>query len=176
MSNLITPDWTMNSVYDLTPKMLHNKGITGIIVDLDNTLIAWNELELTQRMREWIENMQQSLIQVFIVSNNNYTRVEKVLSGLKEPVGFYAQALKPRNTGFQKALSTFNVNKGCVAVIGDQIITDVIGAKRMGLRVILVKPLVPHDNIYTWVNRSLEKALLKIVNIDRSLDWGNQLD
>lgn len=176
MSKLITPDWTINSVYHLSPQMLFEQEISGLIVDLDNTLLAWNEYNLSQRMKDWIETMQKSSIQIFIVSNNNHSRVEKAIVGLEKPVGFFAQALKPRNKGFQLALDHFKMDKDKVAVVGDQLITDVIGAKRMGLRVILVKPLVPHDNIYTWVNRTMEKALLQVVNIDRNLDWGNQLE
>lgn len=176
MSRLITPDWTINSIYHISSDMLHRQGITGVIVDLDNTLLAWNEYDLSERMKNWIETMQAASIQVFIVSNNNASRVERALEGLDIPVNFLAQALKPRNKGFKRAIESFGLAKEQVAVIGDQLITDVIGGKRMGLKVILVKPLVPHDNIYTWVNRTLEKFLLKFVHIDRKLDWGNHLD
>ena len=61
-------------------------------------------------------------------------------------------------------------------MIGDQVMTDVIGANRNHLKSILVKPIAPNDNIYTIINRMLEKLAFKIVGIDRTGDWGNTLE
>ncbi|WPJ91216.1 HAD hydrolase-like protein [Facklamia hominis] len=60
-------------------------------------------------------------------------------------------------------------------MIGDQIMTDVIGANRLGLSVILVKPILNHDNVYTYVNRKLERYAFKILGIDSHSDWGEEL-
>lgn len=174
MKQFFRPDWLINSAYDITPQSLHDHAIQAVIVDLDNTLLAWNEYELSQRMKVWIEALQANQIQIFLLSNNNPSRVEKVVKDLVIP--YMAKALKPTKRGFKQAVQQFNLPMDHIAVIGDQIMTDVIGAKRMGLKVILVKPLVTHDIIYTWVNRFLEKQLMKWLKINRQTDWGTRLD
>ena len=174
MNNYFRPDWLINSAYDIEASDLKKHQIKAIIVDLDNTLLAWDEVDLSDRMQTWIHNLAQEEIQIFLLSNNNQSRVDKVVAQLQIP--FMAKALKPSTRGFKKALKHFNLEMSYVAVIGDQILTDVIGAKRMGLKVILVKPLVTHDIIYTWVNRFIEKRLMKRLNIERHQDWGTSLD
>ncbi|MGX7091293.1 YqeG family HAD IIIA-type phosphatase [Hutsoniella sourekii] len=174
MKNYITPTWTINSPYDLTPQDLLARGIQAVIVDLDNTLLAWNQYEHTQEMMDWVEGIRQEGIGIYLLSNNNYDRVMKVAQPLD--LDFSSGALKPRRKYFKYALDELAVDPESVVVIGDQIITDVIGANRNHLKSILVKPMVPHDNIYTWFNRTIEKLAFKIVGINPKEDWGNTLD
>lgn len=84
--------------------------------------------------------------------------------------------METRGKYFRYAISDLKVSEENVVVIGDQLITDVLGANRRGLQSILVKPMVPNDNIFTWANRTIERGLLRIVGIDRNENWGNELD
>lgn len=174
MKNVFKPTWQINSIYDLSADNLKQHQIYGIICDLDNTLIAWNEEFHSDHMAQWLSELKRKGIGVYLVSNNNLERVAKVADPLE--LSYTHSALKPLNRSFKQALAYLDLEADEVAVVGDQLITDVLGANRMGLRSILVKPIVPHDNIYTWLNRSLERGIMKIQGINRHEDWGNQLD
>lgn len=174
MKKLLTPTWTINSIYLIKPADLFAHNIKAIICDLDNTLIAWNEWEHTTEMAEWLQEMKQAGIGIYLLSNNNYNRVLKVAEPLE--IQFKSSAFKPRRKNFVMAIEDLKVNRAEVAVIGDQIITDVIGANRNHLRSILVKPIAQNDNIFTVFNRLLERVAFKLIGIDRKGDWGNELD
>lgn len=174
MKHIITPKWTLNSIYDLKPFDLQQHGIRALIVDLDNTLLQWNEAERTVQLEEWVRQMQAAPIALFILSNNNLDRVAKAIGTLDIP--YRASALKPFSHSFKMAFNVLDVPKEAVAVVGDQIITDIIGANWLGVSSILVKPLVNHDNVFTWVNRTLERSLLHWLQLDKSRDWGDRLD
>lgn len=174
MKKLLTPTWTINSIYAIKPGDLLRHNIKAIICDLDNTLIAWNQWEPTEEMAEWLTRFKDAGIGIYLLSNNNYDRVLKVAEPLE--LRFTSSALKPRRKHFVLAIEDLQVPKENVAVIGDQVMTDVIGANRNHLKSILVKPIAPNDNIYTIINRMLEKLAFKIVGIDRTGDWGNTLE
>ncbi len=174
MKKYFTPTWKVESIYDITPAQLIQQGIKAVIVDLDNTLLPWNEADHSEDMEKWITAMRANGLGIYLLSNNNYDRVAKVAEPLQ--LDFTASALKPRGKYFRYAIKDLNVAEEDIVVIGDQLITDVLGANRRGLKSILVKPMVPHDNIYTWLNRTLEKGIMKLVGIDRNEDWGSRLD
>ena len=174
MKRFITPNWTLDSTYSIKGSDLLKHGYRAVIVDLDNTLIAWNQWEYTQEMAEWIVDLKAAGIKVHLLSNNNYNRVAKGADPLEVP--FTAGALKPFKKNFKRAVDALETPHETILVIGDQVMTDVVGANRFGLDVVLVKPIAQNDNIYTWFNRNLEKIALKIVGIDRKGNWGNQLD
>lgn len=174
MKNFITPTWCINSIYSISAEDVKKHHIKGIIVDLDNTLLAWNVFEHTEQLRDWADSMLEAGIQIFILSNNNDLRVKKVAKPLNIP--YKAMALKPSRRNFRFAVEEMGLELEETLVVGDQIMTDVIGANRLGLKVVLVKPIVNHDNIYTILNRTIEKAVLKQVGIDPKEDWGNSLD
>lgn len=174
MKKLFTPTWCINSIYSIASEDIKKHHIKGLIVDLDNTLLAWNVLEHTEQLREWAESILKEGIQIFILSNNNHLRVKKIAQPLNIP--YKATALKPSRRNFRLAMEQMNLEPEETLVIGDQIMTDVVGANRLGLKVVLVKPIVNHDNIYTVVNRTLEKTILRKVGIDPKKDWGDSLD
>lgn len=174
MKKFLTPTWKINSIYHIQPEDLKQHDIKAIICDLDNTLIAWNQWEHTDEMAEWLNKFKDAGIGVYLLSNNNYDRVLKVAEPLE--LRFTSSALKPRRKPFVTAIDELQIPHSNIAVIGDQIMTDIIGANRNNLRSILVKPIVPNDNIYTLINRTLEKIAFKLIGIKRKSDWGNTLD
>lgn len=174
MKKLLTPTWTINSIYDIQPEDLTKHGIKAIICDLDNTLIAWNQWEHTDEMASWLETYKGAGLGIYLLSNNNYNRVLKVAEPLE--LRFTSSALKPRRKNFVIAIEDLKVPHENVAVIGDQILTDIIGANRNQLKSILVKPIAPNDNIFTWLNRLIERIAFKIIGIEKNSDWGSTLD
>lgn len=168
------PTWRINSIYQLSPEVLTELGYQAVIVDLDNTLIASHVDYATEEMVSWIMSARAQGLKLYIISNNRPQRVGRILESLALP--FTANALKPRKYAFKQALTYFSLPKERVIVIGDQVLTDLIGAKRMGLDIILVKPLVKKDNIYTWFNRWIERMIYKLIGIDRHSDWGSEIE
>ncbi|MNZ80409.1 hypothetical protein D3C78_990410 [compost metagenome] len=108
---------------------------------------------------QWLDYVRSRGFQVVIVSNNNETRVGKFANPLNIP--FIHAARKPAGKAFRKALGVLGLPAKDTVVIGDQMLTDVLGGNRMGLYTILVTPISPADEgIMTRVNRRIERIAL----------------
>nr|WP_302669680.1 YqeG family HAD IIIA-type phosphatase [Streptococcus suis] len=153
------PDFALEKVYDVTVESLKKHGIKVVFVDLDNTLIAWNNPDGTPEMRQWLHDLQDAGIPVVVVSNNKYERVKRAVE--KFGIEFEAFALKPFTFGINRALKRFDVQPYEVIMIGDQLMTDIRAAKRAGLKSVLVKPLIQTDSINTQINRWRERRTMK---------------
>lgn len=153
------PDFALEKVYDVTVESLKKHGIKVVFVDLDNTLIAWNNPDGTPEMRQWLHDLQAAGIPVVVVSNNKYERVKRAVE--KFGIEFEAFALKPFTFGINRALKRFDVQPYEVIMIGDQLMTDIRAAKRAGLKSVLVKPLLKTDSINTQINRWRERRTMK---------------
>lgn len=158
--NLLIPRLQVTTIYDIDLDGLTASGIRGIITDLDNTLVGARDPQATPELIDWLENVRRRGFQVVIVSNNNLARVRTFASPLSIP--FIHSARKPTNAAFSKALQLMHLKPEETCVIGDQMMTDVLGGNRMGLYTILVKPISPQDEGFFTkaVNRRLERAAL----------------
>lgn len=164
------PDEHVKSILDITPEHLKNMGIKGIITDLDNTLVEWDRPSATPQLIKWLEEMKRNLIQVTIVSNNrSRARVQKFSDPLSIP--FIFQAKKPMVRAFQKAISQMKLKKDEVVVIGDQLLTDVLGGNRGGFHTILVVPVAQTDGFFTKLNRFIERRLLNWFRKKGMIQW-----
>nr|WP_280528899.1 YqeG family HAD IIIA-type phosphatase [Streptococcus suis] len=153
------PDFALEKAYDVTVESLKKHGIKVVFVDLDNTLIAWNNPDGTPEMRQWLHDLQDAGIPVVVVSNNKYERVKRAVE--KFGIEFETFALKPFTFGINRALKRFDVQPYEVIMIGDQLMTDIRAAKRAGLKSVLVKPLIKTDSINTQINRWRERRTMK---------------
>lgn len=156
------PDFVVERAYDVTVEALKERGIGTVFVDLDNTLIAWNNPDGTPEMRQWLHDLKAAGIRVVVVSNNKYERVKRAVAPFG--IDFEAFALKPFTVGIDRAIKRFGIDRKEVVMIGDQLMTDIRAAKRAGIRSILVKPLVEHDSINTQINRFRERRMLKKIH------------
>lgn len=154
------PQKKVRSIYQIDWNELGKAGIKGIITDLDNTLVGTTVPKATTELIHWLQDVKKRGLQVVIVSNNNYARVSAFAEPLKIP--FIHKAKKPISTGFRKALQTMNLRAEEAVVIGDQLLTDVLGGNRLGLYTILVKPITLNDEkLRTRMNRRVEKWVLR---------------
>ncbi len=153
------PDFMLEKAYDVTVESLQKEKIKAVFVDLDNTLIAWNNPDGTPEMRQWLHELRDAGIRVVVVSNNNYERVKKAVE--KFGIDFESRAMKPFTRGIKRAMKRFGIQQNEVVMIGDQLMTDIRAAKRAGIRSILVKPLVQSDAIETQFNRWRERRVMK---------------
>ncbi|MET3682484.1 HAD superfamily phosphatase (TIGR01668 family) [Alkalibacillus flavidus] len=163
------PNDYVNSIHNITPTMLKRHGIKGVITDLDNTLVAWDEPNATQEVVEWIETLRHHNIQVVIISNNNESRVSSFSLPLDVP--FISKARKPMQHAFKKARRNMGLNRQDIAVVGDQVLTDVFGGNRAHYHTILVVPIVKTDGFFTRFNRLVERRLLKYFRRKGYLNW-----
>ncbi|AXI40174.1 MAG: YqeG family HAD IIIA-type phosphatase [Bacillaceae bacterium] len=157
------------SVFHIYPHFLKEKGIKGIITDLDNTLVEWDRPNATPKLKNWFEMMEQNGIKVTIVSNNNEKRVRSFSEPLNIP--FISKAGKPRAKAFKKAAEQMGLKKEEVVVIGDQLLTDVLGGNLCGFHTILVVPVSSTDGFWTRINRKIERKILKLLKQKGMLHW-----
>ncbi len=132
-------------------------GVRGIVVDLDNTVCAYRQPELAPGVAEWVAAARDRGFALVLVSNNFTERVASVGAQLGIPV--VPNALKPLPFAFMRALRVLGTPRRATVVIGDQLFTDVLGAKMLGMRTILTKPLVESDFPLTRVLRFLERTI-----------------
>jgi uncharacterized protein len=163
------PDEHVKSILDISPAGLKAKGIKGIITDLDNTLVEWDRPNATPQLMKWFEEIKKENILVTIVSNNNEQRVKSFSDPLQIP--FIFQARKPMTRAFNKALSQMGVKKEETVVIGDQLLTDVLGGNRSGFHTILVVPVAQTDGFITKFNRFAERRILNWFRRKGLIQW-----
>lgn len=154
------PDMYVKSLKNIDIDKLKKMGIKALIFDLDNTLVPWGSDQVAEETFRWFKEIHEKGFKTCIVSNNSQERVEKLCRLLDIP-GIH-KASKPRRRAFLKALRMLEVKAGETAMVGDQVFTDVLGAKRLGFYTILVVPMSRREFIGTrFFNRQLEKLVLR---------------
>ncbi|WP_163526423.1 YqeG family HAD IIIA-type phosphatase [Halobacillus ihumii] len=163
------PNEHVQSIQDIDPESLKEKGIKGIITDLDNTLVAWDEPDATEEIVSWFRLMNHHGIQVTIASNNNENRVKLFSEPLN--TSFIHSARKPLSRAFKRARKDMNIQKNEIVVVGDQLMTDVLGGNVAGLYTILVVPIVETDGFWTRFNRRIERRILSWMKRKGKITW-----
>ncbi|HLS07615.1 YqeG family HAD IIIA-type phosphatase [Lentibacillus sp.] len=169
MLNLLLPNEHVKSIFDINPEALKQKGIKGIITDLDNTLVAWDVANATPEITEWFKRMKAHNIKVTIISNNTWERVKIFSEPLNTP--FLFSARKPLRHAFNRAAKEMKLNKDEIVVIGDQVLTDVLGGNFAGFYTILVVPIVQTDGKVTQFNRKIERRILSYMRKKGKISW-----
>jgi len=156
----VKPDLQVTHISQVPLEELWAKGIRVLFLDLDNTLIEWGKTEVHETIREWLMLAKGMGFQVVIVSNaGRQRRVSQVAQQLGI-IGF-AGAWKPRRFIFRRYLAAVGLSPRQAAMIGDQLLTDILGAKRLGLFAILVEPLSPYRFLTGRLQCPLELLLLR---------------
>ena len=156
---MIYPKEYLNSVKDISIDFLNKHNIKGLILDVDNTLISLNR-KMPEGVSSWAKEMKNNGNKICILSNSNkMNKVEAVAKIIEVPYIFFGK--KPLKSGFLRAKEILKLNNENIAVVGDQIFTDVIGANRCNMFSILVKPIEEKDYLITKIKRPLEKFIIK---------------
>ena len=163
----LTPDWLAESLFAVTAERLKSLGLAGLMLDMDNTLTEYHSTDFTPEVIEWLGGIHDAGIETCVVSNTNrVTRLQRLCEphGVKYVLG----VRKPRRKGFRLALEKMGTPRERTAICGDQIFTDMLGGKRMGLYTILVPPLSPKEFLGTkWISRNLERVLFSYLERNR---------
>lgn len=140
MAVSLIADKALTNIFDLEPERLAAEGITLLLADLDNTLTPYSSDLPTQAVRRWKGELEEHGVTLFVVSNSRKAvRVPRYCDALG--VGYVRRAGKPGTRGFLRALERMGKTPEETIMVGDQVFTDVLGAKRAGLRVVLVEPI-----------------------------------
>lgn len=140
MSFFLIPDRLFDRYTDITPEFLNEQGISLLLCDLDYTLAPRSVAKPDLVLRAWLKDCRQAGVRVMILSNNRSTeRVETFCAELGIP--YVGHAGKPSRRGYQEAMALANIPPEETAMLGDKLLTDVLGAKRSGIRALMVEPL-----------------------------------
>lgn len=163
------PNEYVKSIFDINPATLKAQGVKGIITDLDNTLVAWDVKDATPEVIEWFASMEKEGINITIISNNKLDRVKVFSDPLDVPYVYSAR--KPLTRAFKSVAKEMALPVDEVVVIGDQILTDVLGGNRAGFYTILVVPVVESDAKITKINRKIERIVLNHMRKKGLISW-----
>lgn len=136
----LIPDRVFDRYTDVTAQMLHGKGVKLLLCDLDYTLAPRATVVPDEPLRRWLEEMDHAGVTVMILSNNrSCERVNTFCAPLGIP--YVGHAGKPGRRGFREAMEKAGVTEKETAMLGDKLLTDVLGAKRSDVLALMVEPL-----------------------------------
>ena len=159
MANSFYPDEYLDSAYSIDYEKWYEKGKRGIIFDIDNTLVP-HGAPADDRARALFARLSAIGFKCLVLSNNREKRVRTFAEGAGSGLMYIYKADKPLKKGYLKALDMLGVGKGEALYVGDQIFTDVWGARRLGIYSILTKPIDPREEIQIVLKRRLEAVVL----------------
>ena len=168
--NLFVPDMYASAIEHVDLDRLERSGVEALLLDLDNTLIPWGSDQMAASMSQWLEGAR-GRFRIGMVSNALPDRVERWSRELEIPA--ISRAAKPRRGGYRELLGDMGIAPGRAAVIGDQLVTDVVGGNRMGMTTVLVVPLSKREFIGTRMVRFVERFILAFLvrkGLTRRLD------
>lgn len=152
------PDIYLENVKEINMELLKKHDIKGLILDIDNTLIDYDK-NILDGTKEWCSELKKQGIKMCILSNTNkVNKVKKVADALELEYEYFAH--KPSKKGFNKAKQILKLEEKNIAVVGDQIFTDVWGGNRSNMKTILTKPIDKRDILITRLKRPFEKIFI----------------
>jgi HAD superfamily phosphatase (TIGR01668 family) len=161
----LTPDAIVDRVEDISTEMLAGWGVRGVVLDLDNTIVPWNTSDVSPAVRDWVRRLAVARIGVCVLTNNYTRRASSVAELLGIPI--IKAAFKPSPVAFRSALRRMSIDAEEGAVVGDQLYTDVLGGKLVGMRAVLVSPLSTREFFTTKFVRWLERPFRARIMSDR---------
>ena len=151
------PDILYESIYEIDFVLLKERGITGLIFDIDNTLVKPSVKHPDKELTDWLANLEKNGFKLCILSNSRDKRSEEFSKGLN--ITTVSHARKPSKEGFLKAVRMMGLQLNQVCMIGDQLFTDVYGAKRLGIYAVYTKPFVFYE-VFTVMLKRLPEAIV----------------
>ncbi len=151
------PDETVSSTYEIDFESLYEEGFRGILFDIDNTLVE-HGMDANSQAVELFDRLKKIGFECCLISNNKKKRV----SSFNEQIGAHMvfDAHKPSRKNYFYAMELMGTDKDNTLFVGDQLFTDIWGAKRSGIRNILVKPISKKEEIQIVIKRLFEKIIL----------------
>ena len=154
---ILYPNAYFKKIEDITIQFLKKQNIKLLILDVDNTLIDYHQ-NFAEEVKQWLKNLQGQGMKLYLLSNSNKKeKVKKIADEFGIPYRIFAK--KPLKSGFLKVQKQMKEKTENIAVIGDQIFTDVIGGNRCGFFTILVEPIHEKDYWFTAWKKPIEEKI-----------------
>lgn len=152
------PDLWLDSAYEIDFEKMKKSGVNALIFDIDNTLVP-HGAPADDRAIALFKRLHRLGFSMMLLSNNKEPRVKSFCDAI-EGASYIYRAGKPGRTSYEKAMEQMRSHKKTTVFIGDQLFTDVWGAKRCGIYSILVKPIDKKEEIQIVLKRYLERIVL----------------
>lgn len=153
--NNFYPDIYQKSIYTINYNKLKENGIKCILFDLDNTCVPYIDKTPTKKLAKLFDTLKEQNFKVIIFSNSPKERLSPFKKELK--VDCCAKAGKPRKKNFIKIIDLYKYDLSEVAIIGDQLVTDIYGGNKVGITTVLVNPMSNIDMPFTKIHRYIER-------------------
>ena len=152
------PDEYLDSVHDVDFAAFKEKGYKAVLFDIDNTLVC-HGAPATPEIIAFFERLRSMGYQAMVMSNNKEPRVKSFAEAVGG-IGYIYKANKPAKKAYMHCMETMGTDITNTLFVGDQLFTDVWGAKRCGIYSILVKPIDKKEEIQIVLKRYLERIVL----------------
>ncbi|MHB9024103.1 MAG: YqeG family HAD IIIA-type phosphatase [Armatimonadota bacterium] len=141
---------------------LVERGIRGVLLDLDNTITEWHSMDILPEIEAWVAQLKEAGLLGCIISNAvTAGRVQPIADRLGLP--WITRAMKPFPIAFRSGMRMMGTTPETTAIVGDQLFTDILGGNRVGLYTILVEPFSCSESIHTrLLHRPLERLIGRI--------------
>lgn len=156
---IYVPDIYQKSIFAIDYQKLINRGIKCLLFDLDNTMVPISMKAPNKKLKDFVEDLKKKGFKVIIFSNSNKKRLLPFKNELE--VDCSASSKKPNPKKFLQVLRIYGYAVSEVAIIGDQLLTDVIGGNRVGITTILVNPISTKDFFWTRFSRKKEAKIMQ---------------
>ena len=157
--DLLTPTYMFAHYYDVTPQFLTERGIRGLLIDIDNTLAPYEQPDPDERIHQWFGELEKHGIKAALVSNNHPPRVERFNRTLR--LIAYADSGKPSKKTLIRAMNALEVSREETAMLGDQLLTDSYAGRHLGLPSIIVPPIHDKTNLFFRFKRWCERPFIR---------------
>lgn len=157
MLEVFYPKKMLDSAYEIPYETMYERGIRGVIFDIDNTLVP-HGASADERALDLFRRFHQMGMKTCLLSNNKEPRVAAFAAQVDSP--YIYKGGKPKKSGYEAAMKKMGTDRETTIFVGDQLFTDVYGANRVGLYSFLVKPIHPKEEIQIVLKRYLEAVVL----------------
>lgn len=159
MLSYLAPDHYFDNFYEISPDFLLSLGCKYLFSDVDNTLAPYEVAEPDERISAWIRAVSDAGIVIVLVSNNGPERIE--LFNRTLGVRAYADCKKPSRKRLGAIMKELGATGENTVFLGDQIYTDVLSARRLGVHAaILVPPIRDKKSLFFRFKRLMERPVM----------------
>jgi len=163
---LLKPDVKLEKITDITFEMLEKRNIKALILDVDNTLSTHHGMVLCDGLENWLSYMKEKGVKLYILSNSKEKRVKPFAEKIGLP--FISLGLKPLFTGYLRAVKKIGEKRKNVAIVGDQIFTDILGGNAFGVKTFLLTPIKLESSLRFRIKRRVERVVYKLYKIENT--------
>ena len=161
---ILLPDIKLNRITDITVELLSEYNISALLLDVDNTMSTHHGTVLIDGLLEWIKKMQDGGIELLVLSNSKKKRIKPFAERIGLP--FIALGCKPLPIGYLRGIRRLHKKRSNVAIVGDQIFTDIIGGNFVGIKTIMLTLIKLEDGWSFKVRRKLENKIIAKYKIE----------